>query len=156
MSEKDYYDLCINLMDTDVSFREIGKVSAQTGNTLALEESEVDDPETDKRWRMDGFWQAPVLDKADLLEMLKQWAYTDGDSIHAQVHDNGRDGDGLWLAFYPCARAGTPEENPEKFGTMTSQTAPAALLSVRLTPRQAKILGTALKSAAEMWEAQEW
>ena len=155
MSEKDYYDFCVNLMDTDVSFHEISKVSAQTGNALALEENEVDDPETNKRGRMDGFWQAPALDKADLLEMLKHWGYTNGDSIHARVCDNGRDGDGLWLAFYPCARAGTPEENPERFGTQTSQTVPAALFSVRLTPKQAKILGTALKSAAEMWEAQE-
>jgi hypothetical protein len=152
---KDYYDFSVKLMDTHTYFKETGKVSAQTGKPLAVEDGEVDDPETNKRWRLQGFWQAPVLDKDDLLAMLKRWSYTDGDSIHAQVHDNGRGGDGLWLSFYPCARAGTPETNPEKFGTMTSETAPAALFTVRLTPKQAKILGVALKAAAEMWEAQE-
>lgn len=155
MSEKDYYDHRVTLMDTNVNFYEIGKIAAQTGRPLALEENEVDDPETDKRWRLSGVWQAPVLDKQDLLEMLKQWGYTDGDSIHAQVHDNGRDGDGLWLSFYPCARAGTPEENPEKFGTNLSETAPAALFAVRLTPKQARIIAAALNGAAALQEAQE-
>lgn len=155
MSEKDYYDYRVCLMETDVDFQQVGKVSAQTGKPLAIEENQVDDPETDLRWQLRGFYQAPALDRADLLAMLKQWGWTDGDSISVQVHDNGRNGDGLWLSFYPCARAGTPEKDPDKFGTNSSETAPAALFSVRLTPKQAKIIAAALKGAAEMWEAQE-
>jgi len=141
-------------MDTDATFEEVSPQNAQDGSKRPLEDNEVHDPETGKRWQLRGFWQSPVLDQKDLLEMLEDWGYTAGDCIQAEVVDNGKNGDGLWLCFYPCARGGSPETDPDKFGTNNSRTAPASLFSIRLTPTQARVLGTALMSAAEIRDAQ--
>lgn len=131
----DYYDFEARLMDTDATFRENPTWETSDNPTIT-------DPETGRRWQLDGVHVAE-LSAADRLAVLCEWGNCE-DAVHCSVADNGNIGDGLWLRVSPAARA-VREEHDD---------GPEPLLMLRLTPRQARILGAALTSAARMREAQ--
>lgn len=155
MSERDYYDLHIDLMDTGATFEEIGKVDAIHGRPFPCTSDEIDDEETGKRWKLYGLSIGQGYDRADLMAMLVEWGQNEDRCVTAAIEDNGKNGDGLWLTFRPTSREGTHKTHPEKWGDRRSHDTPAPFFEIRLTPSQAKILGMALVGVANIREAQE-
>lgn len=153
MTERDYYDYHVRLMDTDVGFHEVRKLDAYD-RPYPPGPYGIDDDKTGKRWKLDGTWIGPVLDKADIEAMLDTWGATEGDCVYASVEDNGELGDGLFLCFTPSNRVGDHKSHPDKWGDNRSDKSPALLFGIRLTARQAAILGAALSGVAAMRIAQ--
>lgn len=151
-----YYDLRICLMDTDTPFRLVSKVWAQTGEPVPKEDRDVEDPTSGERYRLEGVYFGPPLDKADLQALLGEHFDADPPGmITANVTDNGPYGDGLYLSFKVPVREGNPETHPDKWGDNMRKDTPRELFAIRLTPRQATILGEALLAAGRLRGAQE-
>lgn len=151
-----YYDLRVCLMDTDTPFRETPKTWAQDGKPRQLERWEIDDLEDGKRFRLEGLRLGPAPDAADLQAMCDEFFYCDPPgAVTVEVADNGESGDGLWLSLKVAQREGNPLTHPDKWGDERRDDAPTPLVAVRLTPRQAAVLGEALIAAARLRAAQE-
>lgn len=151
---QDYYDFRVGLMDTESWFSEIRKTDARD-RPYPCDEYQIDDEDTEKRWQLRGVIIGPGIDRSDLQAMLDEWGQTDGSCVTATVEDNGTHGDGLWLSFRPNAREGDPKSHPDKWGDNRSDHTPRPFFQIRLTPKQAGILGAALTGVAAMRKAQE-
>jgi hypothetical protein len=79
------------------------------------------------------------LKPEELKALVENYHLTGSDCIEMAIEDNGPNGDGIWLSFYPATKLGTYKSDH--------------IFAIRLTKKQACILAEALHAVVNLYKA---